>query len=418
MNTGIHNLLRRHFTSPLRMGIPPVLCWETTMGITGKLERRKKLIRRYDRKCEKRIYGIGIRISGREGRLRTDRKRRVVMDGLLLPVILLSLTACSGLRSDDMTAYSESFFAMDTYLTFTAYGANAEHALRQAEDRVAELEALWSVTDPGSDIYKVNHSGGQPVAVSDETEELVSFALEMAEDTNGALEPTIYPVLTAWGFTTEENRVPAENEIAELRECVGYDRVHMENRTLSLEAGTMLDLGAVGKGYAGDEVVQILKENGVSSALLDIGGNIQAIGTKPDGSDWRVGLKDPFSGGVLGVIRVTDEAVVTSGSYERYFIGEDGKRYGHIIDPATGYPVDNGMASVTVIAGEGKRCDALSTALFVMGRERAEDYWRQHGDFDMILVMEDRNLFVTEGIRDRFSLQSEYSDMTVSVIGK
>ncbi|MCM1539860.1 MAG: FAD:protein FMN transferase [Blautia sp.] len=343
-------------------------------------------------------------------------KKQIIKTIFLTFPIFVSLTACSALSGSDRKAYSESFFAMDTYMTFTAYGANAEHALLEAENRIAELESLWSVTDAGSDIYAVNHSNGQPVAVSGETEKLVAFALEMAEDTGGALEPTIYPVLMAWGFTTGENRVPSQTEIGELLEYVGYDRVCLEKGELSLDAGTMLDLGAVGKGFAGDEAAQALQENGVSSALLDIGGNIQAIGAKPDGSYWRVGLKSPFSDGMLGVIRVADAAVVTSGSYERYFIGEDGKRYGHIMDPATGYPVDNGVASVTVIAGEGKRCDALSTALFVMGRERAEDYWRQQGDFDMILVMEDGNIYITEGMEARFSLQSEYGDMTVNVV--
>ncbi|MCM1214626.1 MAG: FAD:protein FMN transferase [Lachnospiraceae bacterium] len=334
---------------------------------------------------------------------------------LTLP-LCVGLTACSAPSGSDRTARSESFFAMDTYMTFTAYGANAEYALQQAKKRIAELEGLWSVTDAGSDIYAANHSGGQPVPVNGETEKLVSFALEMAEDTDGALEPTIYPILTAWGFTTGENHVPSQKEIGKLLEYVGYDRVHLEDGELILDAGIMLDLGAVGKGSAGDEAVQVFKENGVSSALLDIGGNIQAIGTKPDGSYWRVGLRSPFSDGVLGVIRVADAAVVTSGSYERYFIGEDGKRYGHIIDPVTGYPVDNGVASVTVIAGEGKRCDALSTALFVMGKEKAENYWRQRRDFDMIIVMEDGNLSITEGIEAVFSLQSEYSDMTVNVV--
>lgn len=327
----------------------------------------------------------------------------------------LCLTACAGLENG-RKAYSESFFAMDTYMTFTVYDADAETAVAQAENRIAELEGLWSVTDAGSDIYAVNHGGGKPVAVSRETEELVSFALEMAEKTDGALEPTIYPVLAAWGFTTGENRVPSENEIAKLMENVGYDRVRMENGNILLESGSMLDPGAVGKGYAGDEIARMLKENGVSSALLDIGGNIQAIGTKPDGSSWRVGLKDPFSGNVLGVIRAADEAVVTSGNYERYFIDTKGKKYGHILDPATGYPVDNEIASVTVIAGEGKLCDALSTSLFVMGFEGAGEYWRQHRDFEMILVMESGDIYVTEGIKDRFSLQEESEGRTMVVI--
>lgn len=336
---------------------------------------------------------------------------------IALPAVLF-LTGCAGNPGGRTEPYSETFFAMDTYMTFTIYGAKAEDSLKQAEDRIRELEGLWSVTDIKSDIYAVNHSGGKPVAVDGETEELLSFALEMAEETGGALEPTIYPVLAAWGFTTGENRVPDREEIEELLNRVDYTGVRWDGGSIVLEEGSMLDLGAVGKGYAGDQVIQLLKENGVTSALLDIGGNIQAVGAKPDGSSWRVGLKDPFSGGVLGVIQVADEAVVTSGSYERYFTGKDGKRYGHIIDPATGYPVDNGLASVSVIASEGKLCDALSTALFVMGLEDAERYWRQNQGFDMILVTVDEGIFVTEGVKDRFSLQSEYQDMTVNVIEK
>ncbi len=305
---------------------------------------------------------------------------------------------------------------MDTYMTFTAYGTDAEPAVLAAEDKIRELEELWSVTDKNSDVYAVNHSSGQTVTVDWKTAELLSYALDMAEETNGALEPTIYPVLTAWGFTTGENRVPAETELAELLEKVGYDKVELNNDQIQMEPGGMIDLGAVGKGYAGDEAAQILRERGITAALLDIGGNIQAIGTKPDGSDWRVGLKDPFSGGVLGIIQVSDVAVVTSGNYERFFTGEDGKVYGHIIDPATGHPVENGIASVSVIASEGKLCDALSTALFVMGLENAQDYWRQHRNYEMILIMEDGDIYLTEGIRDSFSLNSEYRNMKINVI--
>lgn len=257
---------------------------------------------------------------------------------------------------------------MDTYITMTAYGRDAETALSDAEDKLIELEQLWSVTDPDSDIYAVNYSDGQPVSISKETVELLSFAMKMAEETDGALEPTIYPVLTAWGFTTEENRVPSNAEITELLKNVGYERIRLGDATVQLDSGMMLDLGSVGKGYAGDLAAQVLKEHGIASALLDLGGNIQAVGTKPDGSPWRLGLRDPFSDSTLGVLEISNQAVVTSGAYERYFIGEDGIRYGHIIDPGTGYPVESGLASATVIAEEDRLCDALSTSLYVMGR--------------------------------------------------
>ena len=311
---------------------------------------------------------------------------------------------------------TKEFFAMDTYITMNAYGVNAEVALTQAADRLSALEQLWSVTDSGSDIYAINHGSGQPVSVSEETAKLLSFALQMAEDTDGALEPTIYPVLTAWGFTTEENRMPSDAELTELLGNVGYERVRLEDNTVQLDSDMMLDLGAVGKGYAGDLAVEALRENGITSALLDIGGNIQTVGTKTDGSPWRLGLRNPFTDGTLGILEISDRAVVTSGNYERYFIGEDGKRYGHIIDPATGYPVENGLASVTIIAKEGRLCDALSTSLFVMGLDEAADYWLQHQNFEMIVITENDEIYLTDGIAEVFTLDSNHSSMKVNVI--
>ena len=354
------------------------------------------------------------------GTMKYNRKFRSIGNGILCLGIALGLTSCAGTQGR-MEEYSDSFFAMDTYMTFTVYdnsAGDAQEALRRAEAKVHELEEIWSVTDEGSDIYAVNHSGGRPVKVREDTGRLLSFALEMSKETDGALEPTLYPVLTAWGFTTDENQIPPAERIESLLESVGYDRVMLADGTVTLKEGMMLDPGAVGKGYAGDETEQILRENGITSALLDIGGNIQAVGSKPDGSDWRLGIRSPFGeeDGVLGVLRISDRAVVTSGNYERYFIGEDGVRYGHIIDPDTGYPVDNGLASVTIIAKEGKLCDALSTALFVMGAEQAVLYWESRRDFDMLLVTEDREIYVTEEIKRRFDLRDEYKDMTVHEI--
>lgn len=321
---------------------------------------------------------------------------------------ILCLAACS--KQSQSTEKKESFFAMDTYITFTTYDDNAESTLLQAKKKIVELEQLWSVTDERSDIYAVNHAGGQPVMVTDDTAKILSFILDMANRTDGALEPTIYPVLRAWGFTTDEKRIPSGEEVTELLKKVGYDKVIQDGNTVQLLDGMMIDLGAIGKGYAGDVITEMLKENGITSALLDIGGNIQAIGNKPDGSDWRLGIRDPFGEGNVGVLSVRDMAVVTSGSYERYFVGEDGKQYGHIINPSTGYPAESGLVSVTVIAKEGKLCDALSTALFVMGLNQAIDYWRQNGGFDMILITENGEIHLTEGIKDSFSLDSYHSN--------
>ena len=336
-----------------------------------------------------------------------------------LAVLLLLLTALSGCGRTNLEAQEaeNSFFAMNTYMTFTAYGEQAEDALADARVRVEEVEALWSVTDEGSEIYRANHSGGEPVNVSEETAELVSFALEMAEKTDGALEPTIYPVLRAWGFTTDTKQVPSQEEIDALLEDVGHEKITLDGTLLTVPEGMELDLGAVGKGYAGDLAAEAVRARGIECAILSLGGNIQAVGSRPDGTDWRVGLRSPWEDGTLGVLRVSDQAVVTSGGYENYFEDEDGNVYWHILDPETGYPAKSGLLSVTIICQQGRLGDALSTALFVMGPQKAEEYWRENGDFEMILVTEEGEILITEGVADRFTL-SEGRTEEIRVISR
>lgn len=177
-----------------------------------------------------------------------------------------------------------------------------------------------------------------------------------------------------------------------------------------------LDLGAVGKGYAGDIITELLKSEGITSALLDIGGNIQAIGSKPNGGAWTLGIRNPFGEGTLGILSVKDKAVITSGGYERYFVGEDGKEYSHILNPGTGYPVENELAAVTIITEEGKAGDALSTAMYVKGLEGAVKYWREHRNFEMIAVTDNGELYITEGAAKDFSLSDTFSNMKYNTI--
>lgn len=331
--------------------------------------------------------------------------RRILSLALFLAFML---TGCAW--EQELSAQERSLFAMNTYMTFTAYGKNAAEALDMALEQVEEAEALWSVTDQNSEIYQANHSGGQPVTVSDETAQLVSFALDMAEQTDGAVDPTIYPVLSAWGFTTQSKQVPEEGQIASLLQNVDYGRISLEGDRLTVPDGMQLDMGAVGKGYAGDLVIEVLKEYGVESALINLGGNVQAIGSRPDGNDWRLGIRAPWEEGNLGVLRNSDAAVVTSGGYENYFEDEEGNIYWHILDPSTGYPADGGLQAVTIIGEEGKLCDALSTALFVMGEDGAVKYWRANGGFDMLLVTEDGEIILTEGIAGQFTLNENRTE--------
>ena len=327
--------------------------------------------------------------------------------------LVFSLAGCS--LEQKQPEAERNLFAMNTYMTFSAYGENAEAALDETAALIERLESLWSVTDENSEIYRANRSGGQTVSVSEETAELISFALEMAQKTGGALDPTIYPVLAAWGFTTDSKQIPPSEQIEELLQDVGYSRIGLQDGNLTVPEGMELDLGAVGKGYTADLVTEVLKEYGVESAIISLGGNIQAIGSRPDGSSWRIGVRAPWEEGNLGVLELSDAAVVTSGGYENYFQDEEGTIYWHILDPSTGYPADSGLQSVTIIGEEGRMCDALSTALFVMGAEKAETYWRENGGFDMLLVTDEKEVILTEGIADRFTLSSGRTE-TVRVL--
>lgn len=318
--------------------------------------------------------------------------------GILLVMATFLFTSCT--KAPEKS--EEYFFAMDTYMKIEAYGESAANAVSQARACVEELEKLWSATDENSEIYAINH--GETPELSDETLDLLSFTLEMSAKTNGAFDATIYPVLTAWGFTADEHRVPEESELAELLKKVGYEKVLVDGEKVALEQGMMLDFGGAAKGWASDECARIMRENGVKSALINLGGNVYALGKRVDGNLWRIGVADPLSESAenAGIVEVCDRAVVTSGSYQRYFT-QNGKTYGHIINPKTGYPADNDLLSVTIVAEEGKLCDVLSTALFVMGREQAERFWRENGGFEMILIAKSGEIFVTAGIAESFS---------------
>lgn len=331
--------------------------------------------------------------------------KRLLTLGLML-LVLASCVACATQTEPPAVEPQETaggLFAMDTYINLTAYGPDAETTLELAEARIQELESLWSVTDEGSEIYAANHSNGAAADISADTEELLRFALDMARETGGALEPTIYPVLTAWGFTTDNYQIPEREELDRLLELVDYQAITLTDSTVTVPDGMMLDLGAVGKGYAADETAAILRENGVESALLDFGGNILTVGSKPDGTPWRIGVRDPDSEENLGVLEVADQSVVVSGGYEKYFMGEDGQRYWHIIDPETGYPAQSGLVQVAIVSRESKLCDALSTAIFVMGLDKSIDYWQARQDFDMILLTEAREIYLTEGLQNVFT---------------
>ena len=332
------------------------------------------------------------------------------LSALCLAFVLLA--GCAPAPAQSSPAAERTFFAMDTIMALRLYQGGDREALERAEDRVKELEALWSVTDENSEIRALNRSGSA-AGLSPETADLLDRALDMCARTDGALDISIYPVLRAWGFTTGEYAVPDDEAIAGLLSRVDYTRVVRDGTSAALPGGMEIDLGSVAKGYTGAVLASLLKESGVTSALLDLGGSIQAVGAKPDGSPWRVGIRDPEGDGSLGVAEVIDQAVVTSGGYERYF-EQDGVRYWHILDPETGKPARSGLASVTVIGEDGAVCDGLSTALFVMGLDGALEHWRQYQDFEAVFVSEDGSITITAGLQDKFALSQTNRTLTVA----
>lgn len=324
---------------------------------------------------------------------------------------LLFLTGCSAESSPEPV--QGTFFAMDTVMDFTIYGESG--LIDQSESLIASLESLVSVTDTGSELYAINQTGSG--TLTGKASSLMEQALEICRRTGGALDLSIYPIVRAWGFTTGSYQVPDEAEIQALLPLVDYRKIQYDaaDGDVTLPEGMEIDLGSVAKGYAGQLVAQMLREHGVQSALLNLGGNVQTVGAKPDGSPWQIGIKDPQGEDAMMVLSVEDQAVVTSGGYERYF-EQDGQTYWHIMDPSTGHPADSGLISVTIVGDEGVVCDGLSTALFVMGLEKAADLWAQSDDFEAVFVTASGEVYITEGLRDRFALTKQYADTPVSVI--
>ena len=332
---------------------------------------------------------------------------------LLLPSAL-TLLLLSGCTSQTVSESRKNFFAMDTIMDFTIYGQ--EDLLDQTESMIRSLEAEMSVTNPASEIAAINENGYGKV--TGDTSDLISAALSLCQRTDGALDISVYPIVRAWGFTTDNYQVPDDVSIQALLPLVDYTQIdyQQDSGDIHLPDGMEIDLGSVAKGYAGQKAADFLKENGVTSGLLSLGGNIQALGSKPDGSPWKIGIQDPFQNeSPMMVLSVTDKSVVTSGGYERYF-QQDGKTYWHIMDPSTGYPAENGLVSVTIVGTDGMLCDGLSTSLFVMGLEKAADFWGSSDDFDAVFVTEDQTVYITEGLADSFALTEDYANTQVLVI--
>ena len=325
--------------------------------------------------------------------------------------LLCALLAGCAPGKQETQPLSATVLAMDTVMTLTLYpveGDDGQAAMDGLRQTLEQLDAALTAGE-GGEAAALNAAGGEWTAVP-RSGALLEQTLELARLTGGALDPTAYTAVKAWGFADGNYTVPAREELEQLMAAIDYTQVEVsgDGAQARLAPGQQLDFGATAKGWAGDLLRQQLEQEGIASALLDLGqSSIAAVGTKPDGSPWRIAVQDPAgdSGDYVGILELSGRSMGTSGSYQRYF-EQDGVRYCHIIDPATASPACSGLAGVTVVADSCLLCDGLSTALFVMGLEDGVQFWRENSSlgFDVIFITDAGEIFVTSGLKDSFSL--------------
>ena len=319
-------------------------------------------------------------------------------------------------ESQAIPSVTEQVFAMDTYMSITCYGKECQEAADAAKEEIQRLDDAFSVGNPESEIAIINSQGSG--TLSEDGLVMMDYAMQVYERSGGAFDITVYPLMELWGFTTGDFRVPEAEEIDAILTNMGSDKLiyDREAARLTLGDGQGVDLGGIAKGYTSGRLMKIFDNYDLVSAVISLGGNVHLYGTKPDGSLWKVGVQDPHypeESRYLGILQASDVAVITSGAYERYFVDEEtGETYHHILDPSTGRCASAGLISATVVSADGTLADTLSTACYVMGLEDTIQYWKDYGeDFELILMTEDDQVYITEGLEGRFS-----SDYPLNVI--
>lgn len=297
--------------------------------------------------------------------------------------------------------YSIEFFAMDTIMSVNAYGNQSKEAVKEVEKEINRLDNLLSVQNKNSDIYKINEN--KCISPSKETLNIIKKAKKISRLTDGAFDITTEPLTKAWGFSGgAENRVPDKKEIRNILKNVGAENISINNGKITLKNNSSVDLGAIAKGYASHKAGEIFDDYKITSALISLGGNVRAVGSKPDGSPWIVGIADPDNTEKqIGTLSVKDTSVITSGGYQRFF-ESNGKKYHHIINPHTGYPAENGLKSVTVVSEDDTLGDGLTTGLFVMGLDKAIEFYKENGCFGAVFITDNNDIYVTGNIKDIF----------------
>ncbi|GGF99143.1 FAD:protein FMN transferase [Paenibacillus aceti] len=299
----------------------------------------------------------------------------------------------------------ETFFIFDTVVNIKIYDKRAtKKNFDELGDLLKQIDNKINRMNEHSEIYKVNANAGiAPVQVSKDTFDLVAYAVEYAKRSEGLLDPTIGRLVSLWNIGHEGAHVPSPEDIAAMQKLCDYRKLELNEAKHELyltEKGMEIDLGSYGKGYAADLVYDYLADQGFDSAIIDLGGNVYAMGQKPGGKDWNIGIQDPDQqrGKPIGTVPVNDKTVVTAGIYERYFI-EDDKMYPHILNPKTGYPVDNNISSVTIITDSSTDADTMDTALVLMGVEKGLEFAESIPNTEVLFITKDKKLYASPGFK-------------------
>lgn len=325
---------------------------------------------------------------------------------LLCALMILPLSGCGETRLNQKEVY-----AMDTVMTLSAYGNNGPKGLTAAESVILSLDAMLDPEVETSTAYAINHAQGSSTVVNGPVAEMIATAHTVYKQSDGALDLTLYPLIKRWGFVDGKYYVPTGEEIAQDLSRLCFNQLVLTSfpssgsYAVSIPSYGEMSFAAAAKGCAADNAIEAMRLAGVTSGIISLGGNVQTLGLKPDGTEWNVAVQDPNNpSSYLGVVNVGETAVVTSGIYQRNFTDARGKTYHHLINPASGTPVTNSLQSATIICEDGTMADCLSTAAMIMGESKAINYWRVYGGFEMILVTKENKIICTKGLIEEFTL--------------
>lgn len=359
-----------------------------------------------------------------QARLRCTAQRAVppttVIKFLLLSFIALSSTSPGDeIPSPAIAALHEVYqtrYLMGTLATLYAWGDDEEltsDAINRAFEAMEKVDRLMSNYKPDSELSQINRGAGvQPVDVSPETMTVIKAAIGYSQLSDGAFDVTIAPLVKSWGFFTKQGRVPSEEEIQSKRALIDYRQIQIdekEGRIFLRQPLMEIDLGGIAKGYGVDKAIEALKNAGITTAMVNLSGNIYVLGNPPDQSKWEIGVQEPKAKNkIIGVLSLKDKAISTSGNYENYFV-IDGKRYGHLIHPQTGYPVDNQLLGITIVTDGAMAADALSTAVFILGEEKGKVLIKKLAGVEAVIISEtdgeQQEIWISDGLKAAWHLE-------------